>query len=201
MKIKYYLLITATLLALPSSSFAEASMADDFDSGDFLDEIEESTAERKKREEEIRKEIERLTKKDDAQKETARAEIMKARESRQKMIEANAKKEEEMKAELEAFKQKASAANANTEELKKEFTKLMAKLKKTGNASGHIISNYKDLGEFWDHRTETLLNAYNEATEAYVGKVDALLKADNHNTERDFLNNKKREKKAAKKKK
>jgi len=201
MKIKHYLMITATLLVLPSISFPVTSMADDsFDSGDILDEIEESSAERQKRVEEIRKELERLTKEDDAQKKVVRTEITKARESRQKMIEENQKKEGEMQAALEAFKKKASDANANTEDLKKEFTDLMVKLKKMANASGYIIKNYEDLGKFWDQRTGKLLKGYNSATESYVEKIDALLNNDNHDTQRDFLNTKKSMKKSRKKK-
>jgi|GEM_PF-4952626 len=199
MKFKKYLLITAALLTIPSYGFANDLDMEGLDID--ISFMEEDDAVRQKREEEIQREMARLRKEDTDRKTAAKQELVKAAKTRKAMIEANQKKETAMQTELEAFKKKASTANANTEELKKEFTKLMAKLKKTANASGYIIENYKDLGEFWDQRTEKVLTDYNKATEDYVGKVDTLLEADNHNTQRDFLNQKKRDKKKTKSKK
>lgn len=200
MKFKKYLLLTAALLTIPSYGFANNLDIDEDLDVDFSF-MEEDNAERQKREEEIKREMERLRTEDADRKAAAKQELVKAAKARKAMIEENAKKEAQMQAELEAFKNKAASAGADKEQLKKEFTTLMAKLKRTGNASGHIINNYKGLGGFWDQRTDELLGAYNKATEDYVGKVDALLQADNHNTQRDFLNQKKREKKKQKSKK
>jgi hypothetical protein len=194
MKIKQYLLITAALLTVSSYSYS----TDSYGLRDISSLDEEDDSDRIA--EELQRKIEQLKKDKSARIAATKKEILKAREVNQKNIEANEKKETALAQELEDFKKRAADKNVNKEQLKKEFTTLMAKLKKTANASGHIVGNYKDLGNFWDQRTKELLTAYNKATERYVSEVDGLLKVDNHNTQRDFLNKKKSMKKSRKNK-